>query len=1048
MADLNSMSIEELEAELAGFSATPVLSSNFDLSSFGAGIGSAIPGVGSYLGSGLAEALNSTIGTSNLRQLGYDVPSGLFKGALSLPDLFVMGSNKLNSYLPYFKNLPQLQLASTPVDRLAETLGVEPNSTTQEIINFMTPLPGKKAEVAKDIALGGMGYLGSKLGQKVDEDSPYSSLIGGIALPLVSLGGYKAAALGGSGLKEAFNTGRAALGNEAMLREMAAQPLITAAGDAGMARIATAQKVLALLRSPMGARMTAGELTQSPAVASVQSRLEQDPIVGSIISNAREERRGITTEGKLLLGDIPAPGALPDAATAIAATESSAKSALEFRVAEKLGLTDEVRATTPLESAETLREYVTTLMAAGAEETRATWDLVPMGISVPIREPLTKGMRAYLKTGKLEQRSFSGDTKAVFAKAEEFLTGDGVKGLIDNPAGGKFDLTTANLGGTVTIHELQDLRRAAEQARYDARVAGKKSEARVLKVLIDDIDTGTDKLVEVWGDRPGIKELKTAIAATKKQKVKYESGFTELITAQKERGESRVLGSALIRGLTKSVEGIKELATKFGPNSVPMEEVKASLTKALNAATNPADFFAKNVDRYRAAFGKNVSTTVIEPYATSLATKVETPSVKFESEKEAAAFSKRFKDTEILRLARGDLLAALTSSPAGTGKRFAKLRTIARGLFGDDFPDVEKIVADIESAESVDILATQASRGQSPTGQRLLTQAFLSGQPGREARLKAFVGGGGSIIGGGLGAGPGASFGAALGGLVGGPIGMTIGGVTGGAIGGGIGYKFANRAAESLAEIDRLRAEMIVDPRLIPSAKTPVKKVPESVSRQIKRAAVLGERSLEDEQASPSSQDFNSMTVEELEKLLAEQPATKKDVSLLKDISIVSKAEAEDKSSSNEMVRLEKASKGFNVAKAIAGSSKMVQAVSSVESNLKHASISSRGAIGIMQLMPTTAEMLGVDPYDPRQNIKGGEKYLEQLRDRFKNDKLTFAAYNMGPTALGRAIRESGTRDWERIVKKLGVYNSKSNKKGIPAETIAYVPKVMKFYRR
>jgi soluble lytic murein transglycosylase-like protein len=174
----------------------------------------------------------------------------------------------------------------------------------------------------------------------------------------------------------------------------------------------------------------------------------------------------------------------------------------------------------------------------------------------------------------------------------------------------------------------------------------------------------------------------------------------------------------------------------------------------------------------------------------------------------------------------------------------------------------------------------------------------------------------------------------------------------------------------------------------------------------------------------------------------------KQDISLVDTLGLgATKAEAEDKPSSNKMARLEKASEGFNVAKAIAGSSKMVQAVSRVESNLKHASISSRGAIGIMQLMPTTAEELGVDPYDPRQNIKGGEKYLEQLRDRFKNDKLTFAAYNMGPNALRIAIRESGTRDWERIVKKLGV-KSDSNPKGIPAQTIAYVPKVMKFYRR
>lgn len=104
---------------------------------------------------------------------------------------------------------------------------------------------------------------------------------------------------------------------------------------------------------------------------------------------------------------------------------------------------------------------------------------------------------------------------------------------------------------------------------------------------------------------------------------------------------------------------------------------------------------------------------------------------------------------------------------------------------------------------------------------------------------------------------------------------------------------------------------------------------------------------------------------------------------------------------------------------------KLVKSVIRAESNWNHRAVSPKGAMGLMQLMPQTANLMGVsNPFDPEQNIEGGIKYLRHLLTRF-NGNLTFAlaAYNAGPKTVER-------------------------KGGIPSipETINYVQRIMGDY--
>lgn len=72
------------------------------------------------------------------------------------------------------------------------------------------------------------------------------------------------------------------------------------------------------------------------------------------------------------------------------------------------------------------------------------------------------------------------------------------------------------------------------------------------------------------------------------------------------------------------------------------------------------------------------------------------------------------------------------------------------------------------------------------------------------------------------------------------------------------------------------------------------------------------------------------------------------------------------------------------------------------ESGWNASAVSNKGALGLAQLMPGTAAILGVDPRDPTQNLEGGARYLREQFNTFGDWRLALAAYNAGPGAVQR----------------------------------------------
>jgi soluble lytic murein transglycosylase-like protein len=99
----------------------------------------------------------------------------------------------------------------------------------------------------------------------------------------------------------------------------------------------------------------------------------------------------------------------------------------------------------------------------------------------------------------------------------------------------------------------------------------------------------------------------------------------------------------------------------------------------------------------------------------------------------------------------------------------------------------------------------------------------------------------------------------------------------------------------------------------------------------------------------------------------------------------------------------------------------LVRAVVKVESNFNPNAVSRKGAMGLMQLMPSTARELRVkNPFDPEQNVDAGVRHLKQLLENYGGDiKLTLAAYNAGAGAVARSAGVPHYAETQNYVRRI-----------------------------
>jgi hypothetical protein len=944
-------------------------------------------------------------GYGGLKQLGADILFGVPKG--------VAGTIDILSYLPtkgleYLGAPTETWGATKLVNALiesnqglegpgaAEILGVRPSTKVQKAIEFMTPGPGGKGkllpQLAKESGLGLLAYGGSELGEYAT-GGPGGAIAGALAAPL-SLQG--AVGLGRMALSTLDEPRALLRGDEAAIQNAAVQEILDRAGPEGAARIALAQELQTPLMSPLGVPMTAAEVAQTPSLATYQYAMSKPEMGGQTLLDALAQRKEEQALAFGALGTQPQKGQLSEALRTKAAEQGVLKidkaiKAIDLDLASRnLAATEAPSALLEPLGAELITEIKTAAKEAKNAGRTAFKDPEVYNVAVDVPK-IASDVNGLVKAWRRDPSQRIGDGKIVKAikdlkdletKEADFL---GVK-------------SQARIG---KLHDIQ-----VELGRVISKgTPGERTQDQALALSIHGY---IQNLIE---KAPGSEKLLDA-------KAKWKNYFDTFVY-DKERGVISPLKQALkktpekvvpflsresasVEALKKAGVGARQIETQKLSEfiNLPTAEKKLAWIGRNRPALSGADFWPsiENAEQTLKA--------TLEPGQLAEFAKVsegQIPSQIFSDVGKARRFMKAVEGTQIEDLTRGKFIETLQTGRGTIADRLASQRNVAKTIFKGDYDRLKTIIDDIHGAALPERLKQLATGKQSITSQSQTTLGAIMNKRSllRLAQNSKYISG---IIG--------TTAGAA------GPGGWLGGILVGGAAQAGA-MKLGKKAEAVEERLNTTIAEMLAKPELIKFAEAPptVKNV-ESFFKQASRLGYFGARGAQQagEQApvSPTATPTEDTEIADLEAELESlrQMLPKQEAKVGKqDISIPT---------------------GEKYAPA-----SLVKAVMKVESGGKQEAVSSKGARGLMQLMPATARDLGVDASKPDENVEGGSRYLAQQLSEFGDESLALAAYNWGPNNIKRAmakVRAEGKRPtWANIKAYVKV----------PKETREYVDKVL-----
>jgi len=981
----------------------------------------------------IAQLESELSGASTQPQAGGSLTNALATatgGAINLGDILTFGqlSKGIAAAPAIARDIYGLATGAAPQDYYAEELAKvnalkelyagqrEAAGLTglETALSFMAPVPSGKAQAltsiapaAKEAGLGLAAYLGSEVGQAIAPESPYAGLAGAVAAPLSLQSGAALAQRGASRLGQALAPSVGLLkGDEQVIADIAAKEILERAGTEGAARIAAAQELGAPLTSALGVPLTAAEIAQSPGLATYQYQMMKPEMGGTPLIDLATARKA---EQELAMGQLGSFAEKGDLAATVRDIASKQRGAEilgnEADVVRNIDL--QIQSVKP-ETMSTPSELVKALGSDTAAKIRVAKDETKAAARADFKDPevynvivdvpnIKKDVTSLVKQWKRTPTQTIDDSRV--AKQIARLR------KLDMP---KEDLP-AGFVPTVKIGELHDV-----QVKLGEVLSGAKpGEYTPSQALARSVWQYVDDVME---KAPGSEKLFAA-------KAKYRDYFDTFVYNRELQRPS-----PLNQALKKSPEKVLPFLAKesFGVSAMQkagvgldnLETLKLSEFANLTDAKKKLAWIEKNrpqlsdasfwpqIENYAAEL-KGITQPVkraIDPFENI--TEGQIPSKIFGDEDAAAEFMKRFRGTEAEVLARGKWIQQAKNARGGLAEQYNTQKKVVKQIFGEDTAQIERIINDLQGSASVQALTKAGTGKQSISGQTATTIGSILRQRPLLQMMKT-----GKFVG--------WLPGVALGGLP---------GVVTAAAGEALGVAASRLAVKREDELNAMIGKMLADPSLIKIAAAPPTK--ENVFKfmdAVERAGFVAARGAAQEESPVTETPAMSPEQQREERFKQENMMLEQRIMEL---------EKQYQPAEEKEVKVGKQNISIPTGEAYAPAN-LVKAVIQVESAGKPDAVSSKGARGLMQLMPATARDLGVDATDPKENVEGGSRYLAQQLKKFGNPELALAAYNWGPTNVERAIKKieaDGKKPTWALVKQYVK---------VPMETRKYVDKVL-----